>query len=52
MEKASLLAVVFCISAPTASFAPPAGDDFFKGKVIRIVVGFSAGAASIRSRAP
>lgn len=37
-----LSAVVFVVAATTVH-AAPAGEDFFKGKVIRIIVGFSPG---------
>ncbi|HEX2930526.1 MAG TPA: tripartite tricarboxylate transporter substrate-binding protein [Candidatus Binatia bacterium] len=43
MRRALMLASFIFVCTASASFAAPAGDDFFKGKVIRIVVGFSAG---------
>src|SRR5262245_7847061 len=43
MQKILLLATILYVFPATASFAATAGDDFFRGKVIRIVVGFSAG---------
>ena len=43
MHRAFLLAAVIFGLAATAAFAAPAGNDFYKGKVVRIIVGFSAG---------
>src|SRR5262245_56983098 len=43
MQKILLLATILYVFLATVSFAATAGDDFFRGKVIRIVVGFSAG---------
>jgi tripartite-type tricarboxylate transporter receptor subunit TctC len=40
---ALVLAVVVEVFLTMASFVSAASDEFFKGKVIRIVVGFSAG---------
>ena len=40
-KKLILLALALMVSFETASGASP--DDFYKGKTIRIVVGFSAG---------
>ena len=42
MTRILFLAAVFSIAAATNGFAA-SGDDFYRGKVIRIVVGFSAG---------
>src|SRR5215510_6469780 len=43
MRAALLLAIVASTFTTSAAFAAPASDDFYRGKVIRIVVGFSAG---------
>jgi tripartite-type tricarboxylate transporter receptor subunit TctC len=42
MRKAFVLAILLYVLTATAAFAA-SGDEFFKSKVIRIVVGFSAG---------
>ena len=43
MRRALMLASFIYGCAATAAFAAPAGNDFYKGKVVRIIVGFSAG---------
>jgi tripartite-type tricarboxylate transporter receptor subunit TctC len=43
MQRTLLLAIAFYGFAAAAVHAAPAGNDFYKGKVVRIIVGFSAG---------
>src|SRR3989338_355078 len=46
MSKRILCATIgFVILAFDAEFARAASDDFFKGKTVRIIVGFTAGGA-------
>src|SRR6266540_3943800 len=42
MKRTLLFAFLFCAAA-TNGFAAPTDGDFYRGKVIRILVGFSAG---------
>lgn len=43
MRRALMLASFIYGCTVTAAFAAPASNDFYKGKVVRIIVGFSAG---------
>ena len=43
MRRALMLASFIYGCTVAAAFAAPAGNDFYKGKVVRIIVGFSAG---------
>src|SRR6266511_2282795 len=43
MKRTLLFAVLFCGAAATNGFAASTDGDFYRGKVIRILVGFSAG---------